>query len=111
MIDSYEFGSIVISGKRYDYDVILYKDRVDSWWRETSHKVTIKDIETLVRQRPGVIIFGTGASGLMNVGKDTEDYIKGKGIEVMIMKTGEATKMFNSLSKTEDVAAALHLTC
>jgi hypothetical protein len=28
MIDSYDFGAIVIDGKRYSSDVIIYPDRV-----------------------------------------------------------------------------------
>ena len=111
MIDNYEFGSITIDGKRYDQDVIIYKGRVREWWRETSHNVSLGDIEDLMSEKPKTIIFGTGASGVMKVPKETEDFLIKAGIEVIVLKTGDAYKKFNSLSSSQDIAAALHLTC
>jgi hypothetical protein len=39
-IESYRFGEIVIDGRRYSNDVIIYPDRVDGkWWREEGHSL------------------------------------------------------------------------
>lgn len=111
MIDHYEFGSITIDGKRYDHDVIIFKGKVSSWWRETSHSVSGKDIDALLAEKPKTIIFGTGASGCMNVPKETQDFLIKKGIEVIVLRTSEASQKFNELSGSKDIAAALHLTC
>jgi len=111
MIDHYEFGTITIDGKRYDHDVIIFKGEIRSWWRETSHNVSIKDIESLAKERPKTIIFGTGASGVMKVSTEAEDYLRQNGIKVLMLKTGDAVKKFNELSADPSVAAAIHLTC
>jgi hypothetical protein len=38
MIESYKFGEIIITGKKYDSDLIIYPDHIDSsWWRKEGH--------------------------------------------------------------------------
>jgi len=111
MIDHYEFGSITIDGKRYDHDVIIFKGEIRYWRRETSHNVLIKDIESLAKEGPKTIIFGTGASGVMKVSGEAENYLAEKGIKVLKLRTGDAYKKFNDLSSDASIAAALHLTC
>jgi len=45
MIEHYEFGHIVIRGKSYSSDVIIYPDHVDSdWWREEGHRLSPVDL-------------------------------------------------------------------
>lgn len=111
-VDSYSFGNIVINGKTYTSDVIIYKDRVDSsWWRKEGHKLQIVDIEDIIKSRPDILIVGTGAYGVMKVPEETIDYIKSKGIELYIYTTSEAVKQFNILQDKKNVIAALHLTC
>ena len=66
-IDSYQFGEIVISGKEYSSDVIIFPDRViDNWWRETGHELCLEDI-TEVKGKAGC----TG-SWLWNPGSDED---------------------------------------
>lgn len=113
MIDSYDFGQIVINGRRYTSDVIVFPDRVrDSWWRREGHRLHVEDIEGAVQEeKPEVLVVGTGYSGLMKVLPETENYLKSKGIELIVQSTREACKTFNSLVKSKKVIAALHLTC
>jgi len=67
-IDSYLFGQIVINGKKYTSDVIIFLDRVqDDWWRDESHELALKDITGIMNENPEVLLVGTGASGLMRV--------------------------------------------
>lgn len=111
-INSYSFGNIVIDGKVYTSDVIIFKDRVDSsWWRKEGHKLQIVDLDSIIIARPEVLIVGTGAYGVMKVPDETIDYVKSKGIELYIYKTPEAVKEFNKLQDKKNVIAALHLTC
>jgi len=112
MIDSYDFGRIVIDGKRYTTDLIVFSDRVrDGWWRKEGHSLRVKDLDEALRDNPEVLIVGTGYSGLMEVPAQTRDYVKSKGIELIAQKTSEACKTFNRLVKSRRVVAALHLTC
>ena len=112
MIDSYEFGVIVINGKRYSADVIIYPDRVkDDWWRREGHQLCIDDLEDVIEQNPDVILVGTGNSGLMKVLSETEKHIKSKGIKLVVQSTKDACKTYNQLSSSQKVIALLHLTC
>ena len=112
MIDSYDFGRIVIHGRRYTTDLIVFPDRVkDGWWRKEGHNLHIEDLDEVVQHNPTVIIIGTGYSGLMKVPAGTREYVESKGIELIAQRTAEACKTFNRLIKSKKVVAALHLTC
>ncbi len=74
MIDSYRFGEIAISGEVYTSDVIIFPQRVRSnWWRREGHKLYPQDIEEALRERPDVLVVGTGNSGMMVVPKETRE--------------------------------------
>ena len=67
IINSYQFGEIVINGKKYSSDVIIFPDRViDNWWRKTGHELCLEDIAEAMTENPEVLLVGNGASGLMN---------------------------------------------
>ncbi|MBU1626436.1 hypothetical protein KKB18_03630 [bacterium] len=112
MINSYGFGRIVIDGKAYNSDVIVYPDHVhSSWWRKEGHILNIRDIEEIVKEAPEVLIVGKGNPGLMKVLKETKDFIESRGIKLICENTEEACKIYNKLYPTKKVVAALHLTC
>ena len=112
MIDSYGFGKIVIDGEKYTSDVIVYPDRVDSsWWRKNGHRLSIGDLEDVLKEEPQTLIIGTGNMGLMRVSRDVRQFIEDKGIKLIVAKTKAACDEFNRLRETEHVICALHLTC
>lgn len=111
MIEHYSFGSITIDGKNYSHDVIVSGAKVKSWWRATSHEVTTNDADPILEEKPKLIIFGTGAAGVMSVFPETEDYLGRQGIKVLILKTAEAVKEFNRRINESGVVGAFHLTC
>jgi len=112
MIDSYEFGHIVINGKHYHSDVIIYPDRVDDhWWRKEGHLLLPEDLKEVVKENPQILVIGTGNSGLMKVPSTTINWIKSKKIEVRIEPTQTACHTYNQLCSSHKVIAALHLTC
>ena len=111
-IDSYSFGRIVIDGKEYTKDVIIFPDKVKAnWWRKEGHELNPEDLEDVINENPELLIVGTGASGLMKVKPETEELLKRKGIKLIALPTEQACKLFNEKSKTMKVVAALHLTC
>jgi hypothetical protein len=111
-IDSYDFGRIVIDGKRYSSDLVILPQRVaENWWRKEGHLLNIVDLEEVVKEKPEVLIVGTGANGVMKVPEDVKSYLKEKGIELIAVNSFEATGLFNELSSKKRVACALHLTC
>ena len=110
-IDSYRFGEIVIDGKAYTSDVIIFPERVmDNWWRKEGHRLSPDDIGEIIESRPELLIIGTGASGMMQVPEETLEFIQGKGIQVRIENTEKACDTYNAI-KDKVVVAALHLTC
>jgi hypothetical protein len=111
-IDSYSFGRIVIDGKTYTTDVIIYPGRVDaSWWRKEGHRLQTVDLGDAIAARPDLLIIGTGYSGVMDVPEETRKFISSKGIEARIEPTGKAVDDFNALQGKKTVIAALHITC
>ncbi|MGQ9543930.1 MAG: Mth938-like domain-containing protein [Candidatus Bathyarchaeia archaeon] len=115
MIDMYEFGVIVVDGKRYVKDLIILPGKVlEGWWRREGHNLTLEDLKELLEMKvpPEVLVVGTGYSGMMNVSREVEDHLRFKGIELIVKPTRHACQIFNSLLRSKRmVTAALHLTC
>jgi hypothetical protein len=112
-IDSYSFGHIVIDGKAYSSDVIIYGDRVDAtWWRKEGHRLHPEDLVDALNVGPDMLIIGTGYAGVMTVPKETIEYITARKIDVKVARTGKAVEVFNALqAQNKHVIAALHVTC
>jgi hypothetical protein len=112
VIEAYKFGEIVISGKTYQTDVIVYDDHVDSqWWRKQGHNLEPDDISQVIEARPDTVIFGTGQPGLMKVSDTTIGEMKKLQIEAIIMPTEQACREYNRIVRERKVIACLHLTC
>ena len=111
MISHYSFGSITIDGKKYEHDLIISSSGIKSWWRATSHNVSINDLDPILYEKPKLVIFGTGAVGVMEVAGESEDYLKEQGIKVLIKKTADAVKEYNLRQGEAGVVGAFHLTC
>lgn len=111
-IDDYSFGRIVIDGKTYTSDVIIYPDKVDpSWWRGEGHLLQKVDLADVIEAGPEVVVIGTGNMGVMKVPEGTAAFIKSKGIRVIIEKTSKAVGIFNEESGKGRTVGAFHLTC
>jgi len=111
-IDDYSFGRIVIDGRTYTSDVIVFPDRVISnWWRKEGHELSIEDIDEVITETPEVLVVGTGSSGLMRVLPETESRLKGEKIKLIATPTDEACTIFNDLMPARRAVACLHLTC
>jgi hypothetical protein len=112
MIDSYDFGRIVIDGKRYNRDLIIFPDKVQAgWWRKEGHHLHKADLREVLEAKPEVLVIGTGYYGEMTVPAETRKNVESEGIELIVQKTAEACKTFNRLMESRKVVAALHLTC
>ena len=114
MIGSYEFGAIVIKGKKYTSDIIVLPERViDGWWRKEGHKLHIEDLEEILKQepKPEVLVLGTGYYGLVGIPPEVRNTLKSHGIELVAQPTSEACQTFNKAKSNRRVAGAFHLTC
>ena len=112
IIDSYRFGQVVVSGKKYTSDVIIFPDRVrGNWWRKTGHQLCLKDIAEVMTENPEVLVVGTGASGLVEVLPEVEGGVETQGIKLIFEPTDKARHTYNHICHSQKVVAALHLTC
>jgi hypothetical protein len=111
-IDDYSFGRILIDGKTYTSDVIVYPGRVDaSWWRKEGHYLQEEDLAGVVAAKPDIAVIGTGNSGVLTVPRKTVAFLESKGIRVFVERTGRAVEIFNQRQGSGNVVGAFHLTC
>ena len=113
-IERYSFGRIIIGGKEFTSDLILYPDgRIqDNWWRVQGHSLGPDDITRVLDAAPEKLIIGTGASSMMRVSESVVELCKNRGIEVEICRTDVAMTKFNEAMEAGTlVAACLHLAC
>lgn len=112
MIESYTFGRMEIKGQAYTSDLILFPDKInDSWWRETGHKLSLKDIEDVLQENPEVIVIGTGFHGILEVEEEVKETAQSKGITLIIEKTENAVQSYNEIASQKKTIGAFHLTC
>ncbi len=112
MIDSYSFGKIVINGKAFNQDVVIYPDRVNSsWWRRQGHNLCWDDIGEIIAFKPEILIIGQGQPGLMKVPAAIRARIEEQGIKLFIAGTVKAVQQYNLVCGSKRAVAALHLTC
>jgi len=114
MITSYTFGKMVIDGRTYTSDLIIFSDGHirENWHRQSSHILTLADLDRLTAVRPGLIIAGTGAQGRMVQAPDLAAALVEMNIEIQAMDTAKAVTLYNRLlTKGEAPGACFHLTC
>jgi len=113
MIDTFAFGSIVIDGRRYASDLLIYPDGhvQDAWRRGRGHVLSQKDIAALIASRPQIIIAGTGVNGRMRPEGDLERVLSQRNIRFMAAPNDRAIQWFNDLCQGSTVGACFHLTC
>lgn len=112
-IDAYEFGRIVVNGREYTSDLIIYPDRIEAnWWRGEGHRLKPEDLPEILREPPEILVVGTGHNGMMRLFPEDLKRLREAGMEVFAGRTAEAVEDFNRLIREhERVVAALHLTC
>lgn len=112
-IDDYRFGCMVVDGKAYREDLILLPDGVrEDWWRERGHSLSTADLEDVFAAKPEVLVVGTGVHGVARVPDETRRAVEEAGIEIIVERTAEAARRYNTLAANgRRVAGAFHLTC
>ncbi len=111
-IEVYQHGEIVIDGRTYRHDVIVFPDRVLSpWWRQEGHTLARADLWDVVQARPEIVVIGQGSMGRMVVPEEVRRWLEQQGIRVLVQPTPLAVKTYNALRERHRVIAALHLTC
>jgi len=117
-IDELTFGSIVIEGKKYRRDVLIFADgtvkkRKGGFLMFGSHKIKEREMEELSQGHPEVIIVGTGTDGAAHIAPEAESWAKGKNLSLLVQSSYDAAAMVNEIAeqKNKKVAALIHITC
>lgn len=112
-IDSTEFGSITIDGKKYEHDVVIDPSgKVEKGWLRTRHLIDREEFEEFSKKNPEIILIGNGQYSECEVSDEFANLAESEGIEVIIKDTPEAIKKFNELVKSgKKVLAYMHVTC
>jgi hypothetical protein len=112
-INSYSFGLMVVNGKMYKDDLIVFPDKVKShWWRKQGHSLIVEDLKEVLEYKPKILVVGTGSYAVMSIPEVTRETLKNKDIELIDKITPEAYKIFNQeLKASKLVVGAFHLTC
>ena len=116
-VDSFSFGSIVIDGKKYGRDILVFPDgtvrqRKGGFWRFGSHAIKREEIEELVKAKPEVVVVGTGTSAKARLARDAELWAKEAKVELMTAPSREAVDRVNRLlAEGKRVSALIHITC
>ena len=112
MIDSYQFGKIVIDGQEFTNDIMIHPDgRIEKWWRKEGHIVSLDDLQTLLNNSPKIMIIGAGCPGMLALPGNIITFLQEKGIQVVYDRTDRAIQRFNDRDQSQTTVAAFHLTC
>ncbi len=113
IIESYNFGRMVIDGTSYTKDIIIYPDGsiLSPWWRKQGHVLKMIDLQNLIAMTPEIIICGTGAMGLMLTSAALIEYLGTRNIDFIAQKSSQAVETYNQMSGIKKVGGCFHLTC
>lgn len=110
-IDKSEFGRITIDGKTYSEDVkILPEGKIlKRWGPKDSHAICLEEFTEMLKEKPEVIVIGTGTSGLAELETEARTEIEKHKIKIIEAKTPKAADSFNKIKQRK--AGLFHLTC
>jgi len=113
VIQTCSFGLIVIDGKNFTSDLIIYPDGhvEDHWRRQSGHRLSSDDIDRLIKSDPEIIVAGTGVIGLMKPEKTLVKLLHQKTIGFIFESNKKAIKIYNDLFLKKRVGACFHLAC
>ncbi|NNG02051.1 MAG: hypothetical protein HKM93_21885 [Desulfobacteraceae bacterium] len=113
MIDSHSFGKMIIDGRQFRSDLIIFPNHqiAENWHRHAGHLLIYEDISDLVAEGPEYILVGTGVGGMMRVDRELEGLLQELKINLISARNAKAVKKYNELHQGHQIGACFHLTC
>ncbi len=116
-IDRTEFGSITISGRTYDHDVVIRlseqvvkrKKKLSKRIYGSSHTVSEDEARFVFEKGCKELIFGTGQYGSATLSPEAAAFLERKGCRVIAQATPAAVQTFNACHKPK--VGLFHVTC
>ncbi len=116
-IDGTEFGSITISGKTYDHDVVIRlseqvvkrKKKLSKRIYGSSHTISEDEARFVFEKGCKELILGTGQYGNAALSPEAAAFLDKKGCRVIAQPTPDAVQTFNASRKRK--IGLFHVTC
>jgi len=104
------FGLLVYSTIPFPaVDLVIHTNGLPALRGSKAHFVGFAEIEGLLRERPDVLIIGTGYDNMVRV---EEEMLAMSAVQVLPLPTPQAVKRYNELrGEGKRVAAIIHSTC
>ena len=119
------FGYVVIAGRRYDHDVVVYPDgRVER--RTAKHRskpeadryqhtpLSGRELAYYIERsgaKPDCVVVGTGQSGAMKVTPEAAELASRIGARLVAVETSRLPKACGELRGCERPLIVIHVTC
>jgi len=116
-IEKTKFGSITISGKKYENDIFIRlngkvekrKKKLSKEVYGTSHTLSLAEAEYVYEEGANCLIIGSGQSGMVELSNEASEFFKQKNCQVDLLPTPEAIEHWNkAIGQT---IALFHITC
>lgn len=116
-IDKTKFGSITVSGEKYQHDILIRlngkvekrKKKLSKKVYGTSHVVSLAEAEHVYEDGAKRLIIGSGQSGMVELSPQAAAFFHQKKCAVKLLTTPEAIRCWN---EAESPAIGLfHVTC
>ena len=104
------FGLLVYSAIPFPgVDLVIHANGLPALRGSKAHFVGLAEIEPLLRERPDVLIIGTGYDNMVQVEKEI---LAMSAVQVLALPTPQAVRRYNELrSEGKRVTAIIHSTC
>lgn len=116
-IDETSFGSITISGRTFEHDVLIRlngeiekrKKKLSKALYGTSHILSLKEAKFVYEKDTKRLIIGSGQDGNVKLSNEAAGYFEHKHCQVDVLPTPRAIKSWNEAEG--DVIGLFHVTC
>lgn len=115
-IESQAWGTIEVEGQGSFKDVKLFPGGAREWdWGETgtSHipGIHMADVEELLEKGAEVVILSQGMLERLQVRPEIVQELQARNVQVHVLPTQGAVRLYNEISRTKPVGALIHSTC
>jgi exopolyphosphatase/guanosine-5'-triphosphate,3'-diphosphate pyrophosphatase len=116
-LQSAEFGEIIIDGKSLKKDIYIHANgKIEKRNKKiaknrfgTSHKISAEELKEICKEKPEILIIGSGYNGAVELIEEAKDFLKEEKIDFEVLPTPEAVNLYNKTDKKK--SALIHVTC
>ena len=110
------WGRMEVEGLGVGKDYKLYPGGGREWdWSETGTRhvpgIQPADVEELLAHGASTVVLSQGMDQQLHVDPSTLQYLQERSIDVYVVETREAMKIYNDLADNVSVAGLFHSTC